>query len=73
MIKRSGVVDSALHGAPGLVGKSLEPEDLRERAATHHPTKLKPNQRRPLNRRGIVAEYALDVVSRVRLISTVMQ
>ena len=73
MIESSGVVDSALRDAPGLVGKSLEPEDLRERAATHHPTKLKPNQRRLLNRRGIATEHALDVAPRSRLISPIMQ
>src|SRR6266436_9559256 len=74
MIKRSGVVDSALRGAPGPVGKSLEPEDPRERDASRHPVvKLKPNQRRPLNRRNIVTEHALDVVPRIRLISPVMQ
>jgi hypothetical protein len=35
MIKCSGVVDSALRGAPGLLGKSLEPEDPREHDASH--------------------------------------
>src|SRR6266404_5907429 len=74
MIKRSGVVDSALRVAPGLVGKSLEPEDPRERDASHHSlVKLEPNQRRPLNRRGIAIEHALDVAPRIRLISPVMQ
>src|SRR4029077_8115338 len=72
MIKSSGVVDSALRVAPGLVGKSLEPEDPRERDASHHSlVKLEPNQRRPLNRRGIAIEHALDVAPRIRLISPV--
>src|SRR5438309_11502853 len=74
MIKCSGLVDSALRGAPGLVRKSLEPEDPRERDARRHQLiKLKPNQRRPLNRRDIATEHALDVMPRIRLISPVMQ
>ena len=74
MIKCSGVVDSALRGAPGLVGESLEREDPRERDASHHPVvKLKPNQPRPLNRRGIATEQAFDVAARIRLISPVVQ
>src|ERR1700730_2130742 len=68
------VIDSALRDVPGPVGKSLEPEDPRERDASRHPmVKLKPNQRRLLNRRNIATEHALDVVPRIRLISPVMQ
>ena len=37
MIKCLGVVDSALRGAPGLLGKSLEPEDPREHDTSHNP------------------------------------
>jgi hypothetical protein len=70
MIKRSGVVDSALHGAPGLVGKSLEPEDPRERDASHHPL-VKPTNRREATEHAF--ERALDVVPRPRLISPVMK
>jgi hypothetical protein len=71
----SGIIDSALRGAPGLLGKSLEPEDTRERDTSRNPlVKLKaPRQRRPLNRRDIATEKALDVAPRIRLISAVMQ
>jgi hypothetical protein len=74
VINCSGIVDSALRGAPGLVGESLEPEDPRERDTSHTPlVKLKPKQRRPPKRRDIAIEHALDVVPRIRLISAVMQ
>src|SRR5438132_12886114 len=74
MIECPGVVDSALRGAPGLIGKSLEPEDPREHDASHNPlVKYKPNHRRPPNWRDIGTEHALDVASRIRLISPVMQ
>jgi hypothetical protein len=74
MIECSGVVDSALRRVPGLLGKSLEPEDTRERDTSHDPlAKLKPGQRRPLIWRDIAAQHALDMVARVRLVSAVMQ
>ena len=54
-----------MRGASGLVGKSLEPEDPCKRAESHHSlVNLNPNQRRPLIRREIATEHALDVVSR---------
>jgi hypothetical protein len=74
MIECSRVVDSALRGAPSVLGKSLEPEDPREHDASHNPlVKYKPNHRRTLNRRDIATEHALDVVPRIGLISPVMQ
>ena len=74
MIECSGVVERSLRGAPGLIGKSLEPEDPREHDVSHNPlVKYKPNHRRPLNRRDIGTEHALDVAPRIRLVSSVMQ
>ena len=68
MIERSGVVDSALRGAPGLLGKSLEPKDPRECETSHQSlVKLKQNHRQPLNRRDIATEHALDVAPRDHL------
>src|SRR5258708_36933128 len=70
----SRVATSAWRGAPSLLGKPLEPEDPREHDTSHNPlVKYKPNHRRPLNRCDIATEHALDVASRIGLISPVMQ
>ena len=74
VIARPRVLDIALRDAQGLIGKSLQPQDPRQDHAGHHPLViLKADGMRPVNGGDVVAEHALEVTPRVRLVSQVVQ
>src|SRR6516165_11188781 len=73
VIDCSSVLDIGLGGAHGLVRKSLEPEDPRERRTRSYLlVELEADRMRPVNGGNISSEHALDVTPSIGLVSQVM-
>ena len=74
VLDRERVVDGGLDGPHRLVGKSLEPEDARQRDARGHAlVELKAHDVRPVRGADIALQHAFDVAARSRLLSEEVQ
>src|ERR1700730_17590373 len=74
MVDRDRVLDVAVDFAQRLIGAALKPEHPSERnPCCHALIELETNNVRPIDRRRIATEHALDALTRAGLVSHEMQ